>query len=166
MKIKYIEWVKNEGYKIAERELGTSVMNGKVCYDRDYELYCYEKFGEDFWVIQESKKLETYKGLSEDYKLDRKILLAGGRTEISTNEYEALQFVVDNWTNEWSKSPYSMSFYSSKDISWGHKPEGSLRVSDHWNFGYDGEHCPTAEPVEGWAVCRFENGKYHLIKQF
>ena len=30
----------------------------------------------------------------------------------------------------------------------------------------DGEHCPTAEPVEGWAVCRFENGVYHLIKKF
>ena len=33
-------------------------------------------------------------------------------------------------------------------------------------FGEDGEHCPTAEPVEGWAVCRFENGVYHLIKKF
>jgi hypothetical protein len=38
---------------------------------------------------------------------------------------------------EWSvikKSPYSDSFYSSTDISWNHKPEGSYRVSDHWNF--------------------------------
>ena len=166
MIIKYIEWVKNEGYKIAERKLGTSLIDGKAQNDREYELKCYENFGEDYCVIQESKKLENYKGLSGDYKLDRKIFMAGGGHEITTNEYEALKFVEENWTNEWSKSPYSMSFYSSKDISWGYKPEGSLRVSNHWNFGYEGEHCPTDEPVEGWAVCRFENGKYHLIKQF
>ena len=37
-------------------------------------------------------------------------------------------------------------------------------MSDQWNFGANGEHCQTAEPVDGWAVCRFENGKYHLVK--
>lgn len=166
MKVKYIKWVKNEGYKIAERELGTSVIDGKVYNDRDYELRCYEKFGDEFCIIQESKKLDTYEGLSDDYKFDRKIFMAGGGHEITTNKYEALKFVEENWTSEWSKSPYSMSFYSSKEIGWGYKPEGSLRVSEHWNFGYEGEHCPTAEPVEGWAVCRFENGKYHLVQKF
>lgn len=86
---------------------------------------------------------------------------------------EGLNHAQDNlaqnimlWAKEWSQSPYSYSFYSSKNIDWGYKPEGSLRVSDHWNFGEDGEHCPTAEPVDGWAVCKFENGKYHLIKKF
>ena len=38
---------------------------------------------------------------------------------------------------EWeyiSKSPYSNSFYSSKDVTFANKPNGSMRVSDHWNF--------------------------------
>jgi hypothetical protein len=38
---------------------------------------------------------------------------------------------------EWeyiSKSPYSNSFYSSKDVTFATKPNGSMRVSDHWNF--------------------------------
>lgn len=78
----------------------------------------------------------------------------------------ALSWVMENMTQEWSISPYSESFYSSKDIDWGYKPEGSLRVSDHWNFGEDGEHCQTSEPVEGWAVCKFNNGKYDLVKKF
>ncbi|EPZ54467.1 hypothetical protein H477_3606 [[Clostridium] sordellii ATCC 9714] len=28
------------------------------------------------------------------------------------------------------KSPYSQTYYDTKDISWEHKPEGSLRISD------------------------------------
>lgn len=79
---------------------------------------------------------------------------------------KAVLFIAANFTDSWSVSPYSFSVYSSKDIDWGYKPEGSLRVSDHWNFGENGEHCPTAEPVEGWAVCKFENGVYHLVEKF
>lgn len=78
----------------------------------------------------------------------------------------ALSWVMENMTQEWSISPYSESFYSSKDIDWGYKPEGSLRVSDHWNFGADGEHCPTEEPLEGWAVCEYRDGLYHLVHKF
>ena len=80
--------------------------------------------------------------------------------------FDMIVWLMDNINENWSQSPYGESFYSSKDSDWGYKPEGSLRVSDHWNFGQDGDHCPTAEPVDGWAVCRFENGKYHLIKKF
>ncbi|UMY67842.1 hypothetical protein ML603_08150 [Streptococcus dysgalactiae subsp. equisimilis] len=78
----------------------------------------------------------------------------------------ALSWIMENMTQEWSVSPYSESFYSSKDIDWGYKPEGSLRVSDHWNFGADGEHCPTEEPLEGWAVCEYRDGLYHLVHKF
>ena len=55
---------------------------------------------------------------------------------------------------DWSiiyKSPYSKSFYSSEDISWSSKPDGSFRVSDHWNFTTnrsDRVHCKTTEPVK------------------
>ena len=80
--------------------------------------------------------------------------------------FDMIVWLMDNINENWSQSPYGESFYSSKNIDWGYKPEGSLRVSDHWNFGQDGKHCPTAEPVDGWAVCKFENGKDHLIKKF
>ncbi|MDV5977924.1 hypothetical protein [Streptococcus canis] len=78
----------------------------------------------------------------------------------------ALSWIMENMTQEWSVSPYSESFYSSKDIDWGYKPEGSLRVSDHWNFGANSEHCPTEEPLEGWAVCEYRDGLYHLVHKF
>lgn len=78
------------------------------------------------------------------------------------NKLNALIWIAKNWTDEWSTSPFSYSFYSSKDIGWNHKPkEGSLRVADHWNFNTreerdsgisNGKHCPTAEPVGSWAV--------------
>ena len=117
-------------------------------------------------MIKESKKLEVYNGLLNDYESDLKIFHSSNQQVLTASQYEALKYVAEKETDEWSKSPYSLSFYSSKNIGWGYKPEGSLRVSDHWNFGEDGEHCPTAEPVEGWAVCRFENGVYHLIQKF
>ncbi|HEM3492593.1 TPA: hypothetical protein U1B14_002019 [Streptococcus suis] len=91
------------------------------------------------------------------------------------SKLNAFIWIAKNWTDEWSTSPFSYSFYSSKNIEWGHKPEGSLRVADHWNFNtceerehgiLNGQHCRTAEPVDGWAVCKFENGLYHLIEKF
>lgn len=33
-----------------------------------------------------------------------------------------------------TKSPYSSSYYNSDEISWGNKPDGSVRLADHWNF--------------------------------
>ena len=68
------------------------------------------------------------------------------------------------------KSPYSNSFYSSKDIFWGSKPEGSYRVSDHWNFisNYDTtiKHCATSNHVPNnshISIGQFHNGKYDII---
>lgn len=65
-----------------------------------------------------------------------------------------------------NKSPYSNSFYNTNDISWGSKPEGSLRISDHWNFRTQGElHCETTcGTTEGWYLGVYTNGKYELIK--
>ncbi|HEL0676266.1 TPA: hypothetical protein TUW56_000869 [Streptococcus equi subsp. zooepidemicus] len=40
----------------------------------------------------------------------------------------AAAWIMENITDEWSVSPYSDSFYSSKDIDWGYKPEGSLQI--------------------------------------
>lgn len=79
-----------------------------------------------------------------------------------------LKFVLDNWSDEWSISPYSYSFYSSKNIDWGYKPAGSLRISDHWNFESGNTvHCKTNVPrFDGWAVGRYNNGIYEIIKKF
>lgn len=70
-----------------------------------------------------------------------------------------------------NKSPYSKSCYNSKDIDWNYKPEGSLRISDHWNFKSRGEkHCLLAETDEFinnyWMLARYENGKYNILKKF
>lgn len=59
------------------------------------------------------------------------------------------------------KSPYSKSFYSSDDISWTNKPDGSFRVSDHWNFTTirsEKVHCKTTEPVKNNT--HYSLGKY------
>ena len=72
-----------------------------------------------------------------------------------------------------AKSPYSDSFYNSNDISWDGKPDGSLRISNHWNFRSsmdDGKtHCKTNVPVENektWALGRWnaEKDEYEILK--
>ncbi len=164
--VKEIAWNKEKGYQIRERRLGQSFNCEHDFYNDSYELRKYYYEGEDYELIQETKRLEEYNGLSNDVDFDWKIILKTNATTITSSKYEAMKYVIQNETDEWSRSPYSMSFYDSKDIDWGYKPEGSIRVSDHWNFGEEGEHCPTAEPVDGWAVCRFKNGMYHLIQKF
>ena len=57
MKIKEIRWIKKVGYQIVERELGGFV---KEFGTRDYELFCFEKQGDNYQLIKESKKLEIY----------------------------------------------------------------------------------------------------------
>lgn len=60
------------------------------------------------------------------------------------------------------KSPYSKSFYSSDDISWTHKPDGSFRVSDHWNFKSNRDdriHCKT--DIKVIDNTHFSIGKYN-----
>lgn len=72
--------------------------------------------------------------------------------------------------SEWDviyKSPYSKSFYSSVDISWSYKPDGSFRVSDHWNFksSRDGRiHCKTDKEVPPNNNSHFSVGKYNRSK--
>lgn len=81
----------------------------------------------------------------------------------------AFKYLVENVTADWSKSPYSNSFYNSTDIDWNSKPENSLRVSDHWNFQTGDEmHCVTDDPTfkKGWAVGQYKNGTYEIIKKF
>jgi hypothetical protein len=69
----------------------------------------------------------------------------------------------------WSKSPHGDSFYyhhKDEKITWGHKPEKSLRVSDHWNWD-NGSHCPVLganeETIEAVKLAKFENGYYKFM---
>lgn len=82
---------------------------------------------------------------------------------------EAYFYIVEHFNDNWTKSPYSNSYYNSKDIDWNYKPEGSLRVSDHWNFeSADQLHCQTnnSEFKKGWALGQYKNGQYKIIKYF
>ncbi len=69
------------------------------------------------------------------------------------------------------KSPYSQTYYDTGDISWEYKPEGSLRISDHWNFESHGQkHCvleSTDEYIQdNWMLAQYREGKYHILKEF
>ena len=80
---------------------------------------------------------------------------------------EEIKAMMKNWYVI-TKSPYSESFYSSDQIDWSFKPEGSYRVSDHWNFkrGNGRIHCVTDKEVidrEEVCIARYENGIYRLI---
>lgn len=73
--------------------------------------------------------------------------------------------------NTINKSPYSASFYNSYNIDWDSKPEGSLRISDHWNFMSKGKmHCKlntTKEYLQNtWILGKFINGEYVEVKRF
>lgn len=69
-----------------------------------------------------------------------------------------------------NSSPYSASFYNDWDISWGHKPQGSLRVSDHWNFPSQGKtHARIKDNPDfkqGWALGQYDNGLYNILKYY
>jgi len=78
---------------------------------------------------------------------------------------------VANLINTWgqiSKSPYSNSFYNTNEKSWDYTPEGSFRISDHWNFTSDDNkiHCKTNVEVKPntWTLAQYSNGVYVVIK--
>ncbi len=91
---------------------------------------------------------------------------------LSKQNEEKLYKRVNNLIKKYNlidQSPYSDSFYDSFEIGWGYKPEGSLRLSDHWNFvSRDEKHCEldyTDKYVNEWLLCRYENGKYTVVER-
>ena len=72
-----------------------------------------------------------------------------------------------------SQSPYSFSTYAlekSEEITWGSKPVGSYRISDHWNFESKGEiHCQLTgvkEYTQKFILARYNGKTYDIIKEF
>ena len=69
------------------------------------------------------------------------------------------------------KSPYGLSFYNAK-VGWDSKPNGSLRISDHWNFECRGKlHCETTTYVPDnthWAIGQYDETikKYVILRVF
>lgn len=75
---------------------------------------------------------------------------------------------VKKWPVQ-NKSPYSLSVYNTKKVGWNHKEEGSLRVSNHWNWDDDddGKACETlCGHTDGWALGIRENGVYRILNKF
>jgi hypothetical protein len=74
---------------------------------------------------------------------------------------------------EWDliyKSPYSNSFYNSAEVTFSHKPHGTLRVSNHWNFKStrdNKKHSCTKQLIEEdfWGIGVFdaESKTYEII---
>lgn len=92
-------------------------------------------------------------------------------TAVLTMPEELRKFVITQAPNP---SPYnreaSGSFYDCTDKTWGYTPDGSIRVSDHWNFYSRGQiHCQTDicdERIAGkWVVAKYsaKTGLYHVI---
>ena len=70
-----------------------------------------------------------------------------------------------------NKSPYSSTYYNVPEITWDYKPEGSLRISDHWNFFSHGtKHSLLAHTEKviqnNWILAKYIDGKYHILKEF
>lgn len=105
-------------------------------------LKLFEKFTEDEDKSLSKKELKRLK-----YSKKHKIV------DISElkSEYGIPDEIIEMMSS-WeviNKSPYSDTFYSSTDVDWGHKPDKSYRVSDHWNFISQGnKHCETDDKVQ------------------
>ena len=71
-----------------------------------------------------------------------------------------------------STSPYSLSTYlinEGEEITWGSKPIGSYRISDHWNFESGGEtHCKLTgvnEYTEKFLIAKFNGTTYDIVEE-
>lgn len=134
---------------------------------KTFEKYAVENEEEfdAFYIVFESEKENA------EFRKDLDRVSDLRRLESQLKDAPAGVFeVIKNW-DIINKSPFSSSFYNTYDIDWGSKPEGSLRISDHWNFESKGEtHCvleSTKEYLENtWILARYENGIYKELARF
>ena len=76
---------------------------------------------------------------------------------------------IESWDIQ-KKSPYSHSYYNT-EVDWDYKPEGSLRLSNHWNWvdEFNTLHCPVVGHegrVDAWMLCRYERGRYIIVRRY
>jgi hypothetical protein len=141
--------------------------------------------------------LKRFKNLSLDNLMNMNLENLNKTIINCAESFQGFKFIDGYWYMpldvrkellKWStvnRSPYSFSFYNSNDISWSHKPEGSLRISNHWNFRgtkYDSKgwkvdnpnqiHCkikgtgPSYPSINKWLLCRYEKGEYIKLKEY
>jgi len=67
------------------------------------------------------------------------------------------------------KSPYSSSFYD-KEKSWNSTENGTIRISNHWNFfAKEKMHCQTIQDIgDQWAKGIYDSsvGKWNIVKTY
>ena len=134
-------------------------------FKETYDRYNYEKALEEY----EKKEKEVEK-LFKDEKDYMNFVEFYNFVE-SKEIPEAVKNDVLNF-KKINRSPYSNSFYDTDNITWDYKPEGSIRISDHWNFQSsigNKVHCKLKgvdKYTEGWKMARYENGEYIVIKEY
>jgi hypothetical protein len=103
-------------------------------------------------------------------KKNQPLSLHDAMNQIACKKFPAEALLeMSKWV-EIRKSPWSDSFYNAA-VGWGHKPDGSYRISDHWNFKTRGKiHCQTTKPIDDnvWALAQFDAsvGMYRILKTF
>jgi hypothetical protein len=81
------------------------------------------------------------------------------------------RYEIESWKII-NKSPYSNSFYNTKNIDWDYKEEGSLRLSDHWNFTINDkeQHCKLRNNYSyrsgKFILAQYHKGYYDIIKEY
>ncbi len=86
---------------------------------------------------------------------------------LPANMPESFKITLTAWPVS-KKSPYSNSYYDTKKKRFGYAPTGSHRISDHWNFEYDGKlHCCTDRPVaeNHWALAQWDGTRYIVLQE-
>lgn len=122
----------------------------------------------EIYTIKDSFGIRNNKKVPE--VLNKEEYIVANRDELEsyyTNLNNAIASEIETWSTV-SESPYSKSYYNYEGVDWGYKQEGSLRMSDHWNFESRGDiHCKTdCDITTGWAVGKYSNGVYKIIKRY
>lgn len=101
--------------------------------------------------------------IAEEIKIIKGEIITANQLE----QYDIPQVIIDEM-KKWDviyKSPYGSSFYNTTEIDWNYKPDGSLRVSNHWNFStnrtkFTGRiHCKTNKRISNNVI--FALAKYN-----
>jgi hypothetical protein len=104
--------------------------------------------------------------MNKDFISFKRVLDFTAQTNFSSELIEE----ISKW-KQIVKSPYGLSFYNDV-VGWGFKVDGSLRISDHWNFTSHGKvHCETTTDVPNtthWALAKYDASinKYIILQVY
>lgn len=150
-------------------ERGLLENNSSFSLDKESKkIYDNTNYKFDFALGEANKQLSSKNYVEKETGLDSKgelIRKIEYYTQFKKGLFE-LQKIQQKENLVLFKSPYGDSYYLTKEgesIDWGYKPEGSYRLSDHWNWN-DGKECPTDTNTDfKLAIGKYQNGKYTLV---